>query len=260
MHLFFAMLTNKQIKRIKSLSIKKYRERYGEFIAEGDKIIKDLIVAKYQLVEIYATASWLEKNKNILPRNCKTFAVCTKELKSISQQTTPNQVLSIIKIPEIKDPPEAYNKITLVTDNLQDPGNLGAILRTADWFGIKNIICSKNTVDLYNPKVIQSTMGSFCRLQICYTSINDYLQKHNKKIPVYGSFLIGENAFQHNFAKEAILVVGNESKGISPAIEKFITHKITIPPYFNQNGNKADSLNASVATAILMALIRMEDC
>ncbi len=251
------MLTKNQAKKIRSLGIKKYRERYGEFIAEGDKIIKELINSNLQINSIYATPTWIEKNKNFLSSHLTIVSLTPSQLKNISQQTTPNQALALVNIPQQKQIPDPQNKVTLLIENIQDPGNLGTIIRTAEWFGINNIICSGDTVDLYNPKVIQATMGSFCRINIFYTNIINYLNMHKNKVPVYGAVLNGQNAFKQKFQKNAILVVGNESKGISVEVENFITHKVTIPPYDSDNELKPDSLNASVAAAILMSLFRM---
>ena len=251
------MLTKNQSKRIRALAIKKYRENYGEFVAEGDKIIKELTSSNYQIKEIYSTPTWLEKNSHLLPQNCPKFPITLKELKSISRQINPNQALAIVKIPEEKKAPNPENQLTLILDNIQDPGNMGTIIRTAEWFGVKHLICSDDTVDLYNPKVIQSTMGSFCRVEIWYTDLASYLEKYIDKVPIYGSFLDGYNAFNISFPKNAIIVIGNESKGISQKTEKYISKKVTIPPYYTEIDKKPESLNASVATGILLAIMRM---
>ncbi len=252
-------LTKNNAKKIRNLKIKKYRLRYHEFIAEGDKIVKELIFSDYQITQLYATSAWIKKNCNILPGYLKPVKLSLEELRSISHQVTPNQVLAVVKIPGKKELHSPENQLTLLIDNLQDPGNLGTIIRTAEWFGIKNIICSEDTVDIYNPKVIQATMGSFCRVETYYTNLTDYLKNCIDKIPVYGSYLHGQNCFNLNFEKNGILVIGNESKGISPENEKFITTKVTIPAYEKEQFKKPDSLNASAAASILMALIRMND-
>ncbi len=251
------MITKNELKKIRALGQKKYRDRYREFLAEGDKIIKEVIESNFHISAIYATSLWLDKNKNKIPAGCCNIISLTQsELKSISQQTTPNQVLAVIKMPEGKELPNPQNQLIIITDNIQDPGNLGTIIRTADWFGINNIVCSEDTVELYNPKVIQATMGSFCRVAIYYTNIIDYLRLHKNKVPVYGSFLSGKNALEHNFQQNAVVVVGNESQGISAETEKFVTHKINIPKFGKGHNLKPDSLNASVAAAIMMAIIR----
>jgi len=250
------MLTKNQVKRIHSLGNKKYRDRYKEFVVEGDKTVKELISSDLQITGLFATSAWIKKHRNIIPENCNP--VTEAQLKSISQQTTPNQVLATVKIPEQNNIPTPQNEILLVLDNIQDPGNMGSILRTADWFGIQNIVCSEDTVDLYNPKVIQATMGSFCRVAVFYTNIVDYLGSYKNQVPVYGAFIKGKNAFKQNFQENAILVLGNESNGISKQVSDCISYKITIPPFNPKRVKKPESLNASAAGAIFMALFRMK--
>jgi len=250
------MLTKNESKKIRALGQKKYRDRYGEFVAEGDKLVKEVIGSAFQITGIYATFSWLDENRDKVPEGCFVKQITEHELKGLSRQTTPNRVIAVIKMPEKRELPKPGNQLILITENIQDPGNFGTIIRTAEWFGIKNMICSEDTVDLYNPKVIQATMGSFCRVSVFYADIIDYLRLHRNKVPVYGSFLKGNNAFRFDFKQNAIIVLGNESQGISAETEKFVTHKITIRNFNDGRGFKPDSLNVSVAAAILMAIIR----
>ena len=252
------MLTKNQAKRIHSLGNKKYRDRYKEFVVEGDKTVKELINSDLQITGLFATSAWIKKHSGIIPENCNIIPVTETQLKNISRQTTPNQVLAVVKIPEQNKIPTPQNELLLVLDGIQDPGNMGSILRTADWFGIQNIVCSEDTVDLYNPKVIQATMGSFCRVAVSYTNIVDYLGLYKNQVPVYGAFLNGENAFKKEFQENAILVLGNESNGISKEVSDCISCKITIPPFNPNREKKSESLNASASGAILMALFRMK--
>ena len=177
--------------------------------------------------------------------NIKLQEVSATELEKISSLTTPQEVIALVKIPEVMEIElqQLANQFTLVLDGIQDPGNLGTIIRTADWFGIQNIICSEDTVDVYNPKVVQATMGSLSRIDVHYSNILLLLPKI--KQPVFGAMLQGENIYQTDFGNEGLILMGNEGNGIRPEIQTLINHKITIP----QTG-KAESLNVAIATAI----------
>lgn len=238
------MLSKNDIKRIRSLSDKKERQQQGLFIAEGDKTCRDIIGSKIRINSIYATADWLEQYTQIMPEGCECVVLTQKELEKLSRHNAPQQAILLAHIPE-----NALNletdSLTLVLDNLQDPGNLGTIIRTADWYGIQNIFCSSDTVDAYNPKVVDSTMGSIGRVNIVYGDIAELLQKH-KNIQVYGALLNGESVYTAPLQTPAFLIIGNEGKGIS----KEIMHLINRPLHIPGKGG-AESLNAAVATAIL---------
>ena len=247
------MLSKSQIKHISSLKVKKYRELYGEFIAEGSKLVLELLNSNYSAIALYALKEWLNDNKIPSGTNIDVFEVSESEMSRITSLSTPSPCLLILKTHNVLfNPFTAEKELVLMLDDIKDPGNLGTIIRTADWFGFKNIVCSPNTVDLYNPKTIQSTMGSVARVNVCYQPLDELLDKLNKKIAVYGSLLEGENIINKDLHKNGIIIIGNESKGISEKIRTYINEKIFIPGYHTATDiDKPESLNASIATAII---------
>ena len=230
------MITNSELKYIKKLGRKKYRNLYSQFVVEGEKVFQDLLNSKIPLVRCYSTKQINVQKNVIVTNNC---------MKRMTFLKNPSNILGIFSTPKKKRTP--LNKKVLVLDDVSDPGNLGSIIRLCDWFGFENIVCSKNTVDCYNPKVIQSSMGSISRINIFYEDLSSYLSKVS--IPVYGTFLNGESFNRITFPKEFVLIFGNESNGISKSVSKFLSHKITIPRVSNSN---VDSLNITSATAIIM--------
>ncbi len=246
------MLSASKIKLIRSLSLKKFRKQYGLFIAEGDKTVKELPASDLEITEILALPQWIENNT--IPATIPITPISPKELQRISALSTPNQAVAMVKIPDhdFKKVEPAKN-LVLILDNIQDPGNLGTIIRTADWFGIKDVICSPETADIYNPKVIQATMGSFARVKVYYNDPRSVLQRLPQGTPVLGATLQGKSIHKTNLPSRGILITGNESKGISKELYPFITDEIFIP---GKSGNKgADSLNAAVATGIILSAI-----
>lgn len=251
------MITAAQIKQTRSLAQKKLRIELGLFLVEGDKAVSELLSHNnWKIDHIYALENWL--NKNAVPDNISSDKVSEKELSRISSLTTPNNVLAIVKIPkwDIRKLNPTQD-ITLMLDSIQDPGNLGTIIRTADWFGIDNIICSENTVEVFNPKVIQASMGSFMRVKVFYTSLRNYLENLPKELPVIGAMLDGEDLYKAEIPAKGILITGNESQGISSELVKMITRKIRIP-LFPKGGKTQlpESLNAGVATGIILSHLR----
>ncbi len=238
------MLSKNEVKYIQSLCQKKQRTAERLFLAEGVKLAGELLEAGYPIKNIYALEEWEAPVTNIPITRIAPF-----ELEKISVLQTPNQVLLIAEQQEPAGEPKLKNHFTLILDGIQDPGNLGTIIRIADWFGIHQIIASKDTAELYNPKVIQSTMGSFLRVKIWYRDLEPILVQ--KEVPVYGALLNGASMYATASPKEGILVIGNESKGIRETILPFINHAITIPRI-----GKAESLNAAVATGILLSQLR----
>jgi len=240
------MLVKSQVKYIQSLGHKKHRDEDGVFIAEGPKLINELLNAtQLQPVNLFATREWLEANRSGIFEK-EVVEVSILELQRISFLTTANQVMGIFHkpiFPEI----EIKGKITLVLDNIQDPGNLGTIVRIADWFGVQHIVCSQDCADVFNPKVVQATMGSICRVQVLYTGLQDFLSAHGD-IPVYATSLDGTHITDMSPMEEAILVFGNESKGIGAELMHMIRNKITIP-----GRGEAESLNAAVAAGIILS-------
>lgn len=239
------MFSKSTIKYIQSLRQKKYRDIYNVFVAEGPKVVGDLLVQENVLCRnIYATAEWVRENK-LAEKFIGIFTVIEDfELEKISQLSQPNQVLAIFDKLTEKKADDVKGKVTLVLDDIQDPGNFGTIIRTADWFGVENIVCSRGCVEMYNPKVVQSTMSSIARVNICYTDIEEWLGNHNAK--KYAAVINGKKLSDVD-ADEAIIVMGNESKGISKEIQAMVDEKITI-----KGKGGAESLNVAVATGIIL--------
>jgi RNA methyltransferase, TrmH family len=251
------MLSKNLIKRITSLQHKKYRELNQEFLVEGEKSVTDLLASNYKVNEVFAISDWLKQNEKLINRlKVSTHEITSEELLRISQLTTPNKVLAIATIPEMKNYYERiFDDIVLVLDNIRDPGNLGTIIRTADWFGIHNIVCSVGCVDAYNPKVVQATMGSILRANLFYLNLKEFLQSAPANILTYGCLLDGGNIHTTHLQSPAIIVIGNESKGISAELLPLINVRIQIPSFpsvsSNENASGAESLNASLANAIV---------
>ena len=235
------MISKNQIKFIKSLSLKKNRVKAKLFIAEGEKIIKELLNSKFEIEQIYATKQFSGVNSD---KKSLVTLVSNEELSSISNLTSPNNVLAIVSI--FQQELENNTGITLVLDDVNDPGNLGTIIRLCDWFGVTQLICSNNTVDCYNPKVVQSAMGSLFRVNIQYLDLATYLADIDA--PIYGAYMNGIDVKAQEFPKQSCLIMGNEAKGISESISKFITNKVSI----KNIGENAESLNVAVATSILL--------
>lgn len=231
------MITKNQIKFIKSLSLKKNRIKEQLFIAEGEKVVSELLRSDFEIKNIYATKEWELSNDNITQ-------ISNAELQKISNLKSPNKVLAVVQFKNHKI--IKHEGITLVLDEINDPGNLGTIIRMCDWFGVKQIICSKNTVDIFNPKVVQSAMGSAFRVKVNYTDLENYLS--DITTPIYGAFMDGKNLKEVKIPKSAHLVMGNEANGISAEINKLITDKVAI----KNIGKSAESLNVAVATSILL--------
>lgn len=222
-------------------------------------MVPELLNSKFEIKQIFALEDWITLNSEIVPNSIKLEKLSPKELDRISALTTSNKVLAVVSIPESDLEVIDYTQLILVLDKIQDPGNLGTIIRTADWFGIKNIICSKDTVSLYNPKVIQSTMGSFTRVKLHYTALKEVLTGIPKGLSVYGSLLEGKSLFQEKLSHKGLIVIGNESQGISKEIQSFLTNKIKIPSFAIDSQNQAESLNASLATGIICAEFRRQN-
>lgn len=254
------MLSKAKVKYLNSLKSKKFRQKYNNFVAEGDKIGIEILknaqnsAAPFsiKIEAIYALPNWIENHRDLLqPFQAITTEIDNTTLKKISNFQTPNQALIILKQFDFELPTAQINtNLTLLLDEIQDPGNLGTILRIADWFGIPNVVCSTNCADVYNPKTIQATMGAFLRVRTFRLDLTEFCRNFSD-LPVYGAVLGGENLFQTNLDKNALIVIGNEGKGISPDMTKELTHHIEIP----SNGN-AESLNAAIATGIICAAFR----
>jgi TrmH family RNA methyltransferase len=243
------MLSKSDTKYIQSLHLKKFRDVEHNFIAEGSKVVLDLLQCKHLACQhIIGLQEWLHTNEPFVRKyySGPLQEVLPLELEKISALHTPNQVLAVFE-KAAPAPLKLAGNISLVLDDVQDPGNMGTIIRIADWFGVKNIVCSLHSADIYNPKVVQSTMGSLGRVNIIYANLSEWLAQNNG-ISVYAAALDGKNLAQVKTLQEAILIIGNESKGISEAILQLATEKITIPRI-----GAAESLNAAVATGIILS-------
>jgi TrmH family RNA methyltransferase len=235
------MVTKSELKYIQSLSDKKVRLETGCFIAEGVKLVGEMIAAGYPLKAVYALDSWESPDATLEVTRIEAF-----ELEKMSMLQTPNQVLAVAMMPQKKETLDLAGPLTIVLDGIQDPGNMGTIIRTADWFGITQIVASEDTVDVFNPKVIGATMGSFMRVSVTYKNLADWMP--TIKLPVYGALLEGENVFTIKTPQKGLLVIGSEGKGIRENILDFITHPVTIPKI-----GEAESLNAGIAAGIIVA-------
>ena len=233
------MITKNQIKFIKGLSLKKNRLEHQCFIVEGEKSVLELLASDFEIIDLYITNSWKTKTDYE-----EITQITNNELSRISTLKSPNKVLAVVKIPMAKQ--EKKGGVTLVLDSINDPGNLGAIIRLCDWFGVQQIICSKNTVDVYNPKVIQASMGSLFRVNIIYTDLKDYLQKVHT--PIYGTFMDGNNIKDMKLPKDVNLILGNETNGISEKVASLITNRVSV----KNIGLQTESLNVAMATAIFL--------
>lgn len=248
------MLSKNQIKLIKSLETKKNRKREGLFVAEGPKVVGDLLRAGYQPHSIFTTSQ-----PSTLHPTPSTFNVTDEELHRISFLQHPQEVLAIFHIPTSALNPQPStihpqpHTLNLALDGVQDPGNVGTIIRIADWFGITQIYCSPDSADVYNPKVVQATMGSLAHVSITYCDLVPLLREAN--VPIYGTLLDGLDIYQHPLSSDGIIVMGNEGNGISPEVRQLVNHKLLIPN-FNKNSETAESLNVAIATAITCSEFR----
>ena len=246
------MLSRSQSKLISSLRLGKYRNEAGLFVVEGVKMVGELLASNFEIKTIFATEVWIS-GKHLPPDRylVDIEEISDAELKKISVLTTPNQVLAVAFTKTFKAPVFRAGEWVLALDQVRDPGNMGTIIRTADWFGISRIVASPGTVDLWNPKVVQASMGSIFRMSVHYTELAPYLKEAGSIAPVYGAFMEGSPVTEMQLGQQGVLVIGSESHGISPKTEALITRKITIPSATAGNEGRAESLNASLATAIL---------
>lgn len=234
------MISTAQTKLVRSLHNKKFREQEGLFLAEGPKVVNELVKGGFKVHSLYSTEDFIPAFKNQ-----SIERVNEKQLEAISALTTPNQVVGVFQIPDHQpDLAEMKKALVLAADDIRDPGNMGTMVRIADWFGIHYLLCSKSCVDVYNPKTVQSTMGSLARVQVLSVDLAKWLPDLT---PVYAATLDGSNVYKEPLSKTGVLLIGNESRGISPELLGLITRKIAIPG----GSSAADSLNAAMATAVL---------
>lgn len=243
------MLSKAQKKLIQSLTLKKFRDQTGLFVAEGEKLVHELIHSSFDLVHFFATSEYTALSRH----SPKPTYITDVEMKQISQLKTPSSALALVRIP-VRDfhPNQVKNELILALDNIQDPGNLGTIIRLADWFGVRTILCSPHTVDAYNFKTVMSTMGSITRVHIHYLPLQEPLEKFIEMgLPIYGTFLEGTVIYQASLSFNGVIVMGNEGKGISPKLQRQISQKLYIPPY-PAGATNSESLNVATATGIVL--------
>lgn len=232
-------------KIIKSLHQKKYRQETKKFLVEGSKNVQELLRSNFKIENVYVTKEFKQANDSLLSKtNARVQVVDSSELKSFGTLEHNDGALAIAVQKDTKEP-QAKDEVVMILDDIRDPGNLGTLIRIADWYGVKNIVCSQTCVDWYNPKVIGASMGSFTRVNGFYADITNYLKSHSEES--VGGFMKGENVHSFKFPKNGFLVIGSESHGISHEVSKLITHKVTIPKF-----GGAESLNAGVAGAIIL--------
>lgn len=244
------MLTKAQIKHLQGLKLKKYRQNYGDFVIEGDKLVTEALLENVVPDLLIATNDWMRAHAGSLPEELPVAEVTEQEMAKISSLSTPQPVLALVKkrVVQLKDVDTGSGWI-LVLDDIRDPGNFGTILRTADWFGFSTVVCSASCVELYNPKVIQSTMGAIFRSKVVYTDLVNWLPAVT--LPKYAAVLGGNDLRQTPFTQHGVLVIGSESHGISDEVLRLCAHHITIPAH-----GKGESLNAGIAAGICMYHIR----
>ncbi|MBL7905315.1 MAG: RNA methyltransferase [Bacteroidales bacterium] len=254
------MLSKARIKFLNALRLPKYRQEEGLFIAEGVKLINEALKSSFDVLEIFATREWIEAGYIPASRYLVDVTeISEEELGKITALSTPNQVLAVIRQPLSQQAPPAKGEWVIALDQIRDPGNLGTMIRTADWFGIHRIVASRGSVEVWNPKVVQASMGSVFRMPVHTVNLPEYLAENEKYVPVYGTLLEGEMAGTIPLGKQGIVIIGNESHGISPEVMPFITRRITIPAAGQGRGDKAESLNASIAMSILCYEIRRQN-
>ena len=236
------MISKNQIKLIRSLEMKKNRKSEQLFVAEGPKVVGDLLKAGFLPHSIFSTSLWPNSQQ-----------ITEEELRRISFLQHPQEVLAIFRMPEATGSLPLPTSLALALDGVQDPGNVGTIIRIADWFGIDTIYCSHDTADVYNPKVVQATMGSIAHVHIIYCDLLELFRQVS--CPVYGTLLDGTNIYEQELSTDGIIVMGNEGNGISQAVRDYITHRLLIPNY-NTGDHTAESLNVAIATAITCAEFR----
>ncbi|GEC71042.1 RNA methyltransferase, TrmH family [Flavobacterium flevense] len=236
------MVSKNQIKLITSLQQKKYRITHQLFFAEGVKVIQELLDSNFELEHLYTTQYDFEEVSG-----AKKSLIHENDLKKISALTTPNSCLAVFKIPQERE--IATSGLIIALDDIRDPGNLGTILRLCDWFGVEQVVCSRETVDIYNPKVVQATMGSITRVNVAYLDLCDYITQTD--LSVFGTFMDGENIYKSNLPQEGIIVMGNEANGISEAVGELIKKRIAIPRFGDLQ--KTESLNVATATGIVLS-------
>jgi RNA methyltransferase, TrmH family len=247
------MISKAKVKYINSLQVKKYRIQEQSFVVEGAKSVIELLQSDFETVWIAATEDFIgQHDKQLRASKAEIIEATNEQLSSLGSFQTNDAALAVARIKPNRSLSIDEGEVVLVLDSIRDPGNLGTIIRTADWYGVRKIIASEETADFYNPKVLSSSMGSFCRVAIQYVSLVDYLTLVRK--PIYGTFLDGLDVHSLSFSKGGLIIIGNESNGISREVERLVSQKITVPRF-----GKAESLNAAIATGIILDVVRQSN-
>lgn len=255
------MISKNRIKSIRRLASKKFRISDEAFVAEGFKIVGDLLDASFSPLYIAATSSWISSHRDVFGLCPETDEVTEEELGRLSFLDAPQSVLAVFRIPSYSLSLERQIRghLTLMLDDVQNPGNLGTIVRLADWFGIEDIVCSPGCADLFNPKTVQATMGALAHVRVHYQNLTQYLEDVRESLgfgfPVYGTFLDGDNIYSKHLAEEGIIVMGNEGRGISAEVENFVSERLYVPSYPKERPT-TESLNVAIATAVVCAEFR----
>lgn len=255
---FNLMLSKNQAKFIQALHLKKNREKEGLFIAEGKKIVKEVLASGVRVRELFASEAFCTANESVIrSKGVKAHFITHDELKKISMLVNPDDALVVCEVPvRLPDPAQLGKDLALYLDGIRDPGNLGTIIRVCDWFGIKTVFCSHDSTEVYNPKTIQSSMGSFLRVNVFVSTLSELVEQVQQLgilCPVYGAFMAGENIYEMNEWKPGLLVIGNEAKGISEENSGLINQKLSIPAF---SSPAPESLNAAIAASLLVAEYR----
>jgi RNA methyltransferase, TrmH family len=244
------MLSKGKLKYIKSLQLKKYRKEEQCFLVEGAKSVAELLSSDFEVTMVLSSHSWLKYFEELVgKKGAEIHAVSEKELTAAGSRQTNDEAIAVARMKSEKMPVRGPDEFILILDGINDPGNLGTIIRTADWYRLRHIVASEDTADFYNPKVIAASMGSFIRVSCSYISLPDFIRKDRG--PVYGTYADGQDVHTTSFATGGLIVIGNESKGISPDVGALVTHRIGIPRY-----GRAESLNAGIATAVVLDNLR----
>jgi TrmH family RNA methyltransferase len=255
------MLSNNRISFVKSLQQKKYRAEEGMFVAEGDKLVREYLQSSFEIDSVYGSTDWLQRHGKLIGSSTQSAGAAAKDLERMSSLVTAPEVLAVVKVPQYNIPvSQLFKGITLVLDGIRDPGNMGTIIRTADWFGVHRIIASDDCAEHWNPKVVQASMGSLTRVKILnrelvtfFGELNGYASANALSVPpVYGTFMDGENVYSAPLSKDGMIVIGNEANGIRDTTMEFISSKISIPS-FSTAAQKPESLNAAIAAALVLA-------
>jgi TrmH family RNA methyltransferase len=253
------MLSKNKIREIQSLKFSKFRRQFKLFIAEGPKTVIDLLNSRFKANAVYYTEEAKEVFSSEMIKDITSGIVSLKELERISQFKTPNQVVALFHFDEdTNGPPARFRDLIFILDGISDPGNLGTIIRTADWFGVETLVCSENCVDVYNPKVVQASMGSIARVRTYYTDLNQYLEQLSGTVEIIGTTMKGTNIYEYELPSKAAVLIGNESHGISQHLYQYLNTMITIPSFSGLKKQGADSLNASIAAAIIASEFRRQ--